>query len=101
MSSTVWSTRASVTPEVQVPRTFWRDTTRALRRQKSAMLGLSLVGLVLVAAAVGATAIPDSANRTSLSQRLVPPTLVQIFGTDGSGRDILQRVLLGAPLSLA
>src|SRR5690348_9387289 len=80
------------------PRTFWRDTFRSLRRQKGAMLGLGLILLVLIAAIIGTVAIPDSANRSVLGQRLNPPSVEHVFGTDGSGRDILQRVLLGAPL---
>jgi len=83
------------------PRTFWRDTFRSLRRQPGAMIGLGLIVLVLIAAIIGAVAIPESANRSSLGQRLNPPSLSHPFGTDGSGRDVLQRVLLGAPLSLA
>jgi peptide/nickel transport system permease protein len=101
MSSTVWSTPASGTPEIRVPRTFWRDTARALRRQQAALLGLALVGLVVLAALVGIVATPESANRSNLAQRLTPPSLQHVLGTDISGRDILQRVLLGAPLSLA
>ncbi|MBV9543760.1 MAG: ABC transporter permease [Chloroflexi bacterium] len=101
MSSTVWSTRASATPEaVRLPRTFWRDTARALRRQRGAMVGLALVALVVIAAVVG-MGVPESANRSSLGQRLVAPGAAHVFGTDGSGRDIFQRVLLGAPLSLS
>jgi peptide/nickel transport system permease protein len=100
MSSTVWSTHASATPELRVPRTFWRDTGRAFRQQKAAMVGLSLVGLVLVAGALGLIT-PETANRSSLGQRLLGPSLGHVLGTDGSGRDVLQRVLLGAPLSLA
>jgi peptide/nickel transport system permease protein len=83
------------------PRTFWRDTLGSLRRQKGAMIGLGLIVLVLIAAIVGAVAIPESANRSVLGQRLNPPSPAHLFGTDGSGRDVLQRVLLGAPLSLA
>jgi peptide/nickel transport system permease protein len=100
MSSTVWSTRASATPELRGTRTFWRDTGRAFRRQKSAVLGVVFVSLVLMAALFGLLT-PESANRTSLGQRLLAPTLSHVLGTDGSGRDILQRILLGAPLSLA
>ncbi|MBV9170254.1 MAG: ABC transporter permease [Chloroflexi bacterium] len=101
MSSTVWSTRASATPEaVRLPRTFWRDTAGALRRQRGAMLGLALVALVVIAAVVG-MGVPESVNRSSLGQRLVAPGAAHVFGTDGSGRDIFQRVLLGAPLSLS
>ncbi|HEV7662338.1 MAG TPA: ABC transporter permease [Chloroflexota bacterium] len=101
MSSTVWSTRASATPEVRLPRTFWRDTGQALRRQKAALLGLALVGLVILAALIGQVGVPESANRTNLAQRLSGPSPQHVLGTDGAGRDILQRVLLGAPLSLA
>ncbi len=65
------------------------------------MLGLTLVAVVILAAVLGLVATPESANRSNLAQRLSAPTLAHALGTDGSGRDILQRVLLGAPLSLA
>ncbi len=65
------------------------------------MVGLVLVGIVLVAACAGLVAVPQTANRSNLAQRLNPPSAANIMGTDGSGRDIFQRVLLGAPLSLA
>jgi peptide/nickel transport system permease protein len=82
------------------PRTFWRDTFGSLRRQKGAMLGLALLAVVVVAGIIGAVAVPESANRSVLGQRLNPPSAAHVFGTDGNGRDIFQRVLLGAPLSL-
>lgn len=65
------------------------------------MVGLVLVGIVVLAAILGILAVPESANRTALGQRLNAPSAAHVLGTDGSGRDILQRVLLGAPLSLA
>ena len=65
------------------------------------MVGLALVGIVLVATCAGLVAVPQTANRSNLAQRLSPPSGAHLMGTDGSGRDILQRVLLGAPLSLA
>jgi peptide/nickel transport system permease protein len=83
------------------PRTFWRDTFGSLKRQKGAVVGLALIWIVLVAAVIGAVAVPESVNRSVLGQRLQPPSAAHLFGTDGSGRDILLRVLLGAPLSLA
>src|SRR6476646_2037731 len=96
MSSTVWSTPVSAPPDGRTTRTFWRDTRTALRRQRAAM-----VGMVLVAACVGLVAVPQTANRSNLAQRLNPPSVSHAMGTDGSGRDVFQRVLLGAPLSLA
>jgi peptide/nickel transport system permease protein len=102
MSSTVWPSHASNTAgDIRLPRTFWRDTRLALQRQKAAMIGLTLIGIVLLAAVLGLVATPESANRSNLAQRLAAPSLTHVLGTDGSGRDILQRVLLGAPLSLA
>jgi peptide/nickel transport system permease protein len=101
MSSTVWSTPASAPADGRVARTFWRDTARALSRQRAALVGLALVLVVLTAACVGLVAVPQTANRSNLAQRLNPPSAAHIMGTDGSGRDIFQRVLLGAPLSLA
>src|SRR5438045_2501572 len=68
------------------PRTFWRDTFGSLRRQKGAMIGLTLIALVALAAVVGAVAIPESANRSVLGQRLNPPGPAHLLGTDGSGR---------------
>ena len=65
------------------------------------MFGLVLIAIVLVAAIIGLVAVPESANRSVLGQRVNPPSAAHLFGTDGSGRDILMRVLLGAPLSLA
>src|SRR5215212_737096 len=85
----------------RAPRTFWRDTFGSLRRQKAALLGLALIALVVLAAVAGLIAVPDSVNRSNIGQRLNPPSAAHIFGTDGSGRDIFPRVLLGAPLSLA
>lgn len=91
---------AGVGRRQRAPRTFWRDTLRSLRQQKAAMVGLVLIGLVLVAAVIGTVFVPDSANRSNLALLKNAPSAVHVFGTDGAGRDILLRVLLGTPLSL-
>ncbi len=83
------------------PRTFWRDMVRSFRRNPAAMAGLALVLLFLLAAAWGALASPADTNRSSLSQRLKPPSAAHILGTDGFGRDIRNRIIEGAPLALA
>lgn len=95
-------TIASVpTRERHTPRTFWRDMARSFRRNPAGMVGLILVLLFLLAAAWGALASPADTNRSSLSQRLRPPSSAHIMGTDGFGRDIRNRILKGAPLALA
>ncbi len=82
-------------------RTFWRDMFRSFRRNPAGMVGAVLVLLFLLAAAWGALASPADTNRSSLSQRLKPPSSAHIMGTDGFGRDIRNRILQGAPLALA
>ncbi len=83
------------------PRTFWHDMIRSFRRSPAGMVGLILVLLFLLAAAWGALASPADTNRSSLSQRLKPPSSAHILGTDGFGRDIRNRIVEGAPLALA
>jgi peptide/nickel transport system permease protein len=82
-------------------RTFWRDMFRSFRRNPAGMVGAILILLFLLAAAWGALASPADTNRSSLSQRLKPPSSAHIMGTDGFGRDIRNRILKGAPLALA
>lgn len=91
----------AIAPGRAVPRTFWRDTIRSYRRQPSAMAGLVLVLLFLVASVWGAFFTPATTNRSNLATRLKPPSGAHLFGTDGFGRDIVNRVLQAAPLALA
>jgi len=65
------------------------------------MAGVVLVALFLLATLIGLFGTPETTNRNNLAQRLRPPDLSHPLGTDGFGRDILYRVLQGAPLALA
>jgi peptide/nickel transport system permease protein len=82
-------------------RTFWRDTVQGFRRRVPAMAGVVLVALFLIGTLIGLFGTPETTNRNNLAQRLRPPDLSHPLGTDGFGRDILYRVLQGAPLALA
>jgi peptide/nickel transport system permease protein len=82
-------------------RTFWKDTSSRFRRSGSAMIGLVLVLVFLIASLVGLFGTPANTNSSRLGQRLRPPNSTAVLGTDGFGRDILFRVLQGAPLALA
>jgi peptide/nickel transport system permease protein len=72
-------------------------------RSFSSMLGLGLVALFLLLAALGPSIAPypeDTMGAVKLAQRLQPPSFAHPFGTDEMGNDILSRVIVGARTSL-
>ncbi|WP_332898782.1 MULTISPECIES: ABC transporter permease [unclassified Haladaptatus] len=82
----------------QIDRT--KRFARKFRRNKKAMIGLTIV-LTLVLTAVAAPAIiPHSYQETNIPDRAQPPSLEHPFGTDDIGRDIFSRVIMGTRISL-
>jgi len=76
---------------------------RALDRllgHRSAMLGLVVVLLFVVAAVFAAELSPFDPTRTNWSQIRKAPSEVFLLGTDENGRDIFSRLLFGARASL-
>ena len=83
---------------------LWRDAWQRLRRNRMAMLGLSVtVGLTLISF-IGPFVIRAVWGYDYESQDLEygarPPTAAHWFGTDFFGRDLLTRVLHGGQISL-
>jgi peptide/nickel transport system permease protein len=73
---------------------------RRFRRNKSAILGLTLV-LLLFSVAVFAPFLAGVApDQQSWRQRLAPPSTEHWFGTDEFGRSVYARVVYGARISL-
>ena len=73
------------------------------RGSASALLGLVLVVLFLLLAAIGPAIVPypgDAAGAMHLAQKLQPPSWGHPFGTDEMGDDILSRVVIGTRTSL-
>lgn len=73
------------------------------RGSASGLLGLALVTLFLLLAALGPMIAPYPADATGamhLAQRLQPPSAAHWFGTDEMGCDILSRVVIGTRTSL-
>jgi len=72
-------------------------------RDWSAMVGLAIVVLTTVVAAVAPKLAPHplDAYESHPVQRLQPPTRAFPFGTDNLGRDVLSRVILGSRAALA
>jgi peptide/nickel transport system permease protein/oligopeptide transport system permease protein len=72
-----------------------------LRRDPAAILGLSLLSMLLLSAAFADVIAPEGPFDGSLERRLLAPSAAHPFGTDPQGRDVLARTLHGARLSLA
>jgi peptide/nickel transport system permease protein len=83
------------------PRTFWSDMRRSFLRNRAGMVGVALIVLFLLVSAWGMIGTPSDTNRSRLGQRLQHPSTEHWLGTDGQGRDIKNRILLGAHLALA
>jgi len=96
------STRVSATS--LTPRrgtSYLRRSFRLLARIPSAWIGITIVGLLVVAALAGPAAAPYDPFHISAADKLRPPSPAHWFGTDDLGRDLLSRVLTGARISLA
>lgn len=75
---------------------------RKLRRNRAALFGLVLIGLLFAYIIVGSFVFSeDYANHTDLSNRLQAPSVAHPFGTDAIGRDIMARTIYGGQISLA
>lgn len=78
------------------------DMWYRLKRNKSAMFGLTVIVVIIVAAVITAFTVDYSlVVETNPAQRLLSPSLSHPFGTDDMGRNILLRILYGARYSLA
>ena len=76
---------------------------RTFARNGSAMLGLGLVLLFLITAAIGPYVVPfpeDAAGSINIDRKLQPPDAVHWFGTDEVGNDVFTRVIVGARVTL-
>lgn len=79
---------------------FLRDTIRVFRKNKMAMVGLILVGLLFLVAFFIPIISPHDPYRVALDEQFLPPSSSYWLGTDNFGRDLLTRILYGARISL-
>ena len=74
--------------------------TKIKRLRANALIGLSLLGLILSIALIGTLLTPYDAVETDFLNRFALPSLTHLFGTDEYGRDVFSRVAAGAFISL-
>ncbi len=86
----------AMTPPALVRPTF----ARRLLANRSFVIGVVLVGLVALAAALATWIAPFDPLKGAFRARMQAPSVEHWMGTDHFGRDILSRVLFGARISL-
>ena len=86
---------------VRPSRTYWQDVRRRLMRDPLAMLGLTVIILIVAAAVFGPMLSPYEYDAQDFMVSNEPPSLSHWFGTDMFGRDLFVRVMYGARISLA
>jgi peptide/nickel transport system permease protein len=79
--------------------TRW-EGSREFRRNRGAVLGLLVVGVLVAAAALAPVLAPYDPTLTDADRLLRAPGRVHLLGTDQFGRDVLSRILHGASASL-
>lgn len=73
---------------------------RALMAQRTAVVGLAIVGGMALLALGAPVFAPTDPAAVSALDRFLPPSFAHPFGTDNLGRDVLGRIVWGARLSL-
>ena len=70
------------------------------RSRPSAVIGMTLLALLVISALLAPVIAPDAPNSQDWMNRLKPPGPEHWFGTDAYGRSVLTRVLYGGRVSL-
>ena len=78
----------------------WLETIDALAANRLALLSLVILAGFVIAGLGGERLAPHSPTAIDVPNRLQPPSLAHLFGTDDLGRDVFSRVLVGARVSL-
>ncbi len=81
-------------------RGLWQTALRNLRRNPLAMLGLTLVSIVILLATLAPWIVPHDPLEVNLANKLLPPSRQYLLGTDDMGRDLLSRCIFGFRISV-
>ncbi|MBT9160027.1 MAG: ABC transporter permease [Dehalococcoidia bacterium] len=79
----------------------FQEALRRLNRNRMALVGLGIISLFVLCAALAPWIAPHDPTTTSLRHTLEGPSLQNPLGRDELGRDNLSRILYGARISLS
>ena len=81
-------------------RSYAADVWARLRRTPGAIVGLTIVVVMLLAAILAPVLAPAGPLAQNLSNQGAHPSLIHLMGTDKLGRDIFARVVFGSRISI-
>jgi len=90
----------TINGKVVKKRSQWGMVWQRLKRNKMAMFGLGIMGLLVIIAIFAPIITPYDYDYQQLLSRLQGPSSEHWFGTDHLGRDIFTRIIYGARVSL-
>jgi peptide/nickel transport system permease protein len=93
-------TQAESQASVHLGQRNWRRAIRVFQRNRTALVGLIIITGLVIVAVLAPWLEPYDPYAVKLDNRLMPPGLEHLFGTDNLGRDILSRVISGSRVSL-
>jgi oligopeptide transport system permease protein len=79
---------------------FWKDVFIRFRKNKLALFGLVLLGILIFMAIFGPYMTPYDYATNDLGNKNQPPSSEHWFGTDDLGRDVFTRTWEGARISI-
>ena len=99
-SETVEASTGIVVPTVSAETQARTRLLRGLLRDRTAVVGLGLVGLLTLSAILAPLLSPHDPDAVDVARKFLPPSREFPLGTDHLGRDVLSRLLFGARLSI-
>ncbi|MFI7322859.1 ABC transporter permease [Streptomyces venezuelae] len=82
------------------PTPYWKVVCGTYLHNKLAVLGLVIVTVLVLTAAFGPFLTPHDAYAQDLNNTMAGPSAEHWFGTDGLGRDLFARLVVGTRLAL-
>ncbi|HWQ30235.1 MAG TPA: ABC transporter permease [Negativicutes bacterium] len=79
---------------------FWHDAWHRLKKNKSAMVSLIILAVMIICAVFANYIAPYSYDLQDYNHTFEFPSKLHILGTDNFGRDILSRIIYGSRVSL-
>ncbi|MEM3449607.1 MAG: ABC transporter permease [Nitrososphaerota archaeon] len=76
------------------------ETIKLLLKNPTGLVAIIILATYIVIALIGPHFAPYNPDQINLSQRLLPPSLQHIMGTDEYGRDVFSRILFAIRLDL-